>query len=189
MLGGALTGFDTGPGNALLDAWCQEHRAATYDHDGAWGATGHVDQSLLNAMLADPYFAAAPPKSTGREYFNLDWLRRFDACNGLPPADVQATLVELTAGCITGALDEWASGYTVLVVCGGGRLNAHLMARLDDLATAPVHPSEHFGLDGDSIEAAAFAWLAYRHLSGAAGNAPGVTGAAGERILGAVYPA
>ena len=189
VLGGTLTGFDTGPGNALLDAWCEIHCAETYDKDGAWSQTGTVSAALLNAMLADPYFTADPPKSTGREHFHLDWLRKLRGIEAADPADVQATLVELTAQCVTDALARWASGYTDLIVCGGGRLNPHLMARLDELSAAPVHPSEHFGLDGDSIEATAFAWLAYRHLTGAVGNAPSVTGAAGERVLGAVYPA
>ena len=189
ILGDDLTGFDTGPGNALLDAWCEKHQSIPYDSDGAWSRTGKVNEPLLKAMLADPYFAAAPPKSTGREYFHLTWLENFPEHQDREPADVQATLVELTARCITDALTRWAADCTDLVVCGGGRLNSHLMARLDDLADAPVRDSEHFGLDGDSIEATAFAWLAYRHMSGAAGNAPSVTGASGQRVLGAIYPA
>ncbi len=189
VLGGTLTGFDTGPGNALLDAWCHSHRGTPYDKDGAWSQTGTVGTALLNAMLSDPYFTAEPPKSTGREYFHLDWLRSLPNVEDADPVDVQATLVELTAQCVTDALARWAAGYTDVVVCGGGRLNSHLLARLSDLSAAPVHPSEHFGLDGDSIEATAFAWLAHRHLSGIPGNAPGVTGATGERVLGAIYPA
>ena len=189
VLGETLTGFDTGPGNALLDDWCERHLGTTYDKDGAWGQTGSIDIELLDAMLAAPYFAAAPPKSTGREYFNRAWLQQFDRVHALPPVDVQATLAELTARCIVDAANRWATDYSDLVICGGGRLNGHLMSRLASLSQAPVHPSERFGVDGDSIEAAAFAWLAYRHLTGQAGNAPGVTGAQGARILGCIYPA
>ena len=139
-------------------------------------------------MLSDPYFADTPPKSTGREYFHLDWLLQHDALTDAAPADVQATLAELTARGISDALDRWCGEYTELVICGGGRRNQYLMQRLSALCGVPAEPSERWGVDGDSIEAAAFAWLAHQTLQNQPGNAPSVTGAAGPRVLGAVYP-
>ena len=189
ILGTPTTGFDTGPGNALMDNWSIKHLAKPYDEDGAWGATGQIDQALLARCLADPYLTVAPPKSTGREYFNLDWLEKRLADDKLDPADVQATLCEFTALCTTDALQQWAPDTEALVVCGGGRLNGALMQRLQEHTQADVCASEAFDIDGDSIEAALFAWLAHRTLSGQTGNEPAVTGATDYRVLGAIYPA
>lgn len=189
LLGAVPSGFDTGPGNALLDSWCLQHRGQTYDADGAWAASGRIDTTLLNVCLSDPYFSQAPPKSTGREYFNLAWLSERLSVTNATPADVQATLCALTARCTADALSQWAPDTKTLVVCGGGRLNPHLMQVLQDHTAIQVQPSEALGVDGDSIEAALFGWLAHRCLTGAAGNEPAVTGAKGHRVLGVIYPA
>lgn len=179
-----LTGFDTGPGNGLLDLWADEHLGQPYDDDGQWASSGNVDPNLLKRFKADPYFALAPPKSTGREYFNRDWLTQMLETTAARPEDIQATLVELTAQCTVDAcppLDE-------IIVCGGGRLNSTLMARLAANTTAKVTTAEAQGFDGDAIEAAAFAWFAHRTINRLPGNAPTVTGARGERVLGGIYP-
>lgn len=183
----AIIGFDCGPGNALLDSWCQQHQQKPFDQDGTWAATGKVIESLLNSLMSDPYLERSPPKSTGREYYNLQWLEP-QLPNGADPADVQHTLLEFTARSIHKALFEWGNYCQRLVVCGGGRLNTQLLKRLTALADIQVITSEDQGYDGDAIEAAAFAWLAARRLNMATGNAGSVTGAAGDRILGGVYP-
>ncbi len=185
----SISGFDTGPGNALLDAWAEHHLGATYDKDGDWGRSGTVDQVLLARLLEDDYFRAAPPKSTGKELFNLTWLRDLDrALDKRRPADVQATLAELTATTVLHATQQWAHTTSTVIVCGGGRLNAHLMERLADLfSPIPVVPTEVLGYNGDWIEAAAFAWLAHRTLAGKTGSDRDVTGARASRVLGAIY--
>ncbi len=183
-------GFDSGPGNALLDAWIQHHKGLAYDRDGAWSASGTPDPALLHQLLADSYFERRPPKSTGKEYFNLGWLtaqleRRPDAPT---PADVQATLVELTAQTIVAAAHQSGSRDGRLILCGGGRLNRHLLERISALAQGhQVMTTEDLGIQGDWVEAAAFAWLAHRHLAGLPGNAAAVTGARGARVLGGLY--
>lgn len=196
LIGKDLTGFDTGPGNALIDQWCQQHQRRPYDRSGAWSAGGKVDNTLLQALQADPYFALQPPKSTGREYFNIDWLGKTASAHGLQldaAQDIQATLTELTATTVIESLKTWGGGIKTLVVCGGGRLNDDLMHRIRQAAArltpipSLIEPSEYWGVDGDAIEAAAFAWLAHRRLQHLPGNVPAVTGAAGERVLGAIY--
>lgn len=196
LIGKDLTGFDTGPGNALIDQWCQQHQRRPYDRSGAWSAGGKVDNTLLQALQADPYFALQPPKSTGREYFNIDWLGKTASAHGLQldaAQDIQATLTELTAATVIESLKAWGGGIKTLVVCGGGRLNDDLMHRIRQAAArltpipSLIEPSEYWGIDGDAIEAAAFAWLAHRRLQHLPGNVPAVTGAAGERVLGAIY--
>jgi anhydro-N-acetylmuramic acid kinase len=185
-----LTGYDTGPGNALLDAWIGRHRNQAFDVDGIWAASGNVNPDLLSALLADPYLADLPPKSTGKEHYNLPWLTaQYLPLEDLPPEDVQRTLVDFTAQSIVQAISRWEHAPVQILVCGGGRLNPLLMQRMGDLAGVQVKPVESVDVDGDSLEAAAFAWLAARTLSGLSGNAPAVTGAQGERILGAIYPA
>ena len=188
ILGEPVRGFDTGPGNGLLDAWCARHTGQPFDDGGAWAAKGNTDEVLLQHLLADPFFAMTPPKSTGREYFNLPWLEKLLHDEATTPQDVQTTLVDLTARCTTDALAAWGGDYSDLIVCGGGRLNDHLMQRLVHFATGTVQASEHFGVNGDAIEAGLFAWLAYRTLAGLPGNTAAVTGAAGARVLGAIYP-
>jgi len=187
-----LGGFDSGPGNALMDHWCRLHTDAPYDDGGRWAASGQVDGMLLVELLADAYFRKAPPKSTGRDLFNADWLAHALARAGgtRAPADVQATLLEFTAGSAIDALRHAAPGTRELLVCGGGALNAALMARLAALWPGLlVAATDTAGLPAMQVEAAAFAWLARQFCERKPGNHPGVTGAAGLRVLGALYPA
>jgi anhydro-N-acetylmuramic acid kinase len=184
----APIGFDTGPGNALLDLWIRRHRGADYDRNGAWAATGSVDATLLRRLLEEAYFAAPPPKSTGRELFNAAWLDTVLEAHGtVAAADVQATLTELTAASIAGALEQAAPGCARVIVCGGGAHNADLMARLQRRTSALVETSGSYGISPDWVEGAAFAWLARARLKGVAGNVPAVTGAHRPVILGGVY--
>lgn len=181
-------GFDTGPGNVLLNLWCRQHTGEALDRDGAWARQGRSLPELLEALLADPYFQTPPPKSTGREYFHRDWLDRFPGVDTARPEDVQATLVELTARSITDALADFAPDE--LRVCGGGARNGFLMERLAaHMGQTPVTDTNSSGIAPEWIEAAAFAWLAHARLAGIAGNAPAVTGAERPAVLGALYPA
>ena len=182
-----VSGFDTGPGNALLDSWIADQRLLDFDKDGLWAAQGTVHTGLLEQLLQDPYLARHPPKSTGREHYNLQWLQRHEL-GDISAVDVQATLLEFTAVSIVDAVAKWAGDCQRLLVCGGGRLNVTLMERLEDLVSYPLAPTDEYGVDGDAIEAAAFAWLARQTLLGQAGNEPAVTGANGPRVLGAIYP-
>ena len=189
---GSPTGFDCGPGNALLDLWCLRHRGQPFDDDGRWAASGRVDADLLAELCADPYFDRAPPKSTGRDLFNASWLDA--ALQRMPSAvaavDVQATLAEATVGAAAGALVRHAPRTTNLLVCGGGARNGHLMRRLAAWSPeAQVQDTATAGVPADQVEALAFAWLARARMEGRPGNLPAVTGARGPRVLGAVYPA
>ena len=187
---GVVRGFDTGPANALLDAWCERHTGQTYDHDGAFAASGKVDEPLLARLLDDPWFALPPPKSTGREQFHLAWLESRLAGTSLSPAEVQATLLELSAATIADALQATRPDTVRVLACGGGVRNRHLMARIAArLPDARVESTAAHGLDPDYVEAMGFAWLARETLAGRPGNLPSVTGAKGLRVLGAVYPA
>ena len=187
----SVTGFDTGPGNAMLDAWSQHCRQEPFDFNGDWANSGTVDEELLNRFLSDAYYLMPPPKSTGKERFNLQYVR--EALTSSPSkaaADVQATLLELTARTITDAIHKHAKQCQEIIVCGGGRLNSLLMARLTLLnPERTVQTSEELGIDGDAIEAAAFAYLAWLFLERRPGNVPSVTGAKGPRLLGSLYPA
>ncbi|WP_355605505.1 anhydro-N-acetylmuramic acid kinase [Xanthomonas cannabis] len=187
---GAVRGFDTGPANALLDSWCQQHRGTAFDANGLFAASGHVDSVLLQALLADPWFALAPPKSTGREQFHLAWVQEAIGGTALQAADVQATLLELTAATVAEALLRLQPQTRRVLVCGGGVRNPVLMARLAArLPGVVVESSARHGLDPDYLEAMGFAWLAAELLAGRPANLPSVTGAAGPRLLGAIYPA
>ena len=190
---GHLGGFDCGPGNMLMDLWIQKHRGCAFDADGSWAASGRVIPALLQRMLADPYFDRAPPKSTGRELFNADWLAAAVASvgpAGHAPEDVQATLAELTARSAGDALSRHLPGAGLLHVCGGGARNAYLLGRLAALLPRlTVQTTAAAGLPVDQVEAVAFAWLARAFVSRVPGNRPEVTGAAGARILGSLYPA
>lgn len=189
---GAVRGFDCGPGNALLDAWCLQHRSKAYDSDGTWAASGHADPALLDRLLADPFFALPPPKSTGRELFNLDWLQAaLQGMSSRPVAvDVQATLLELTASSAAQALLRHGPLSSEVLVCGGGAFNGFLMQRLQALlGTVPVSSTAVRGVPPDQVEALAFASLAEDFIERRAGNLPEVTGARGPRLLGALYPA
>ena len=184
----AVTGFDTGPGNVLLDTWCREHGRGDYDADGGWSAQASADPELLARLRDDPYFHRPPPKSTGREYFNTSWLA--DAgLDGYPPATVQATLAELTAGTITDGVRRAIPRTERLLVCGGGARNGDLMRRLDrNLPGVVVESTGAHGIAPDWVEAAGFAWLAHATLEGRPGNIPEVTGAQAPVPLGGIYP-
>jgi len=186
-----LIGFDCGPANVLLDGWCQTHTAQPFDRGGAWAAQGRVNATLLNQMLAEPYFSRLPPKSTGRDLFNVPWLlAQLVGHDGILAVDVQATLTELTAMSCAHSLRMAAPRCSVLSVCGGGAANHHLMDRLQAaLPGCAVQSSEAVGLPPQQVEAAAFAWLARQTILGKTGSVGSVTGAKGARILGAVYPA
>ncbi len=187
-----LGGFDTGPGNALMDHWCRLHTDAAYDDDGRWAASGQVDGLLLVELMADAYFRKPAPKSTGRDLFNAGWLAAALARAGgtRAPADVQATLLELTARTAIDALRAAAPDTRELLVCGGGAKNGALMARLAALwPDLTVASTDTAGLPAQQVEAAAFAWLARQFCERQPGNHPKVTGAAGRRVLGALYPA
>ena len=184
-----LTGFDTGPGNTLLDLWVHKHRGDSFDDNGDWAATGQLQDALLQHLLQQDYFQAQAPKSTGKELFNLAWLEReLQAFSGpeLRAEDVQATLSELTAATICNSVPDTV---VEMYVCGGGAANSNLMTRIKRrIPGVAVASTGQLGIDSQWVEAAAFAWLAHRCLEGLSGNLPGVTGAAGERILGGIYP-
>lgn len=185
---GSVLGCDTGPANGLLDAWCLRHRGEPFDRDGAFAASGRVDGQLLDALLADPYFALPAPKSTGREHFHLSWLAGHPRMAALSPADVQATLLELTARSVAAAIVGQAPQSVDVLTCGGGTHNGALMQRLRELlAPRAVCSTAEHGIDPDFLEATAFAWLARQRLLGLPGNLPAVTGARASRVLGAVY--
>ena len=188
---GSTIGFDCGPGNALMDHWCLQHTGRHYDEGGAWAASGQVIDQLLTLMRAEPYFALPPPKSTGRDLFNPPWLQaQLARCPVSRPADVQATLAELTAVACAADMLAHAPGAPELLVCGGGAFNAHLMQRLAArLPGIAVAPTDTRGLPADQVEACAFAWLARAFTRREPANLPSVTGACGPRVLGALYPA
>jgi anhydro-N-acetylmuramic acid kinase len=187
-----VTGFDCGPGNILLDAWCEEHTGHAFDSGGEWGARGQVDAFLLGTLLSDPYFSAQPPKSTGRDRFNRGWLDQALKLHHkqLLDVDVQATLCELTVQACAMHVVRYAPRSTELVVCGGGALNADLMHRLClALPNVQVVSSGLHGVAPTQVEAAAFAWLARAYALGFPGNLPECTGANGPRVLGGLYRA
>ena len=186
---GPVRGFDTGPANALLDAWCLRHTGQPFDAGGAFAAQGHVNTALLARLLGEPWFALPPPKSTGRDQFHLEWVEA--ALTGAEaPADIQATLLALTARSVADALAHTQPDTRRVIVCGGGVHNPVLLAALAEaMPEAVVESSAVHGLNPDFVEAMAFAWLAREHLAGRPGNLPTVTGAAGPRVLGALHPA
>ena len=187
---GDVRGFDTGPANGLLDAWCRRHLGEPFDRDGAFAGSGQILPKLLEALLADPYFALPPPKSTGREYFHLDWLAAHGQVTTLEAADVQATLLELTAQSVANAIAQHAPDADEVLVCGGGVHNPRLLRRLHELlAPRKLCSTAEYDVDPDFLEATAFAWLARQRLLKLPGNLPAVTGARGPRVLGAIYSA
>jgi len=186
---GAVQGFDTGPGNMLMDAWIQRHLGKSFDQDGAWARGGSCVKGLLRTLLDDAFFSRNPPKSTGRDLFNLPWLDKHISGKE-NPRDVQATLLELTASSIARAIQRWCTGVKEIYVCGGGAANPVLMSRLSaELPGLAVATTRELGIDPDWVEACAFAWLARQALLLQPGNLASVTGAAGPRVLGAIYPA
>lgn len=185
-----IHGFDTGPGNTLMDAWIKKQQRKNKDESGRWAASGEVDENLLKKMLKDSYFRKPPPKSTGREYFNLTWLDKIlkHNKNRIPTKHVQATLCEFTARTISDSVHEYAPDTDEVLACGGGVHNLSLMMRLQMLlGNIRVVSTEEFNIDPDYVEAIAFAWLAKRTLEHRGGNIPSVTGARHEVILGGVY--
>jgi anhydro-N-acetylmuramic acid kinase len=190
--GGAepVIGFDCGPGNVLIDGWAAEHLGQPFDRDGNWAAGGHSNAALLEALLQEPYLSLPPPKSTGRELFNRQWLSHRLAQRKLDPRDVQATLTRFTAVAIGRAIAQHAQNATDVLVCGGGAFNATLMRMLsEECAPRPVVSTQAFGVAPDHVEAFAFAWFAREHVHGRCASLPAVTGARGARVLGALYPA
>jgi anhydro-N-acetylmuramic acid kinase len=209
---GRVSGFDTGPGNALMDGWIARHQGQAYDADGAWAAGGRVDPGLLQRLLAEPYFARAAPKSTGRDLFHMAWLdAQLAQGAALAPQDVQATLTALTARSIADAIEGATDALDAVYVCGGGAYNGTLLSALAAALTDSrgksrgesrgnargslqgdklvVASTAALGVAPNQVEALAFAWLGYRFSQRKAGNLPAVTGAKGPRILGALYPA
>ncbi len=188
---GSVVGFDTGPGNVLMDAWIARQKGKNYDEDGAWAATGKVHQALLAVLLEEPYFSLPAPKSTGRDLFHTSWLdARLALFDALTPADVQATLTALTAQTITCAIRRYGPGADAVYVCGGGAYNGMLLQEmaLQLQGQATVESTAALGVAPNRVEALAFAWLAYRFTRREPGNLAAVTGAKGDRILGALYP-
>jgi anhydro-N-acetylmuramic acid kinase len=187
-----VTGYDTGPGNVLIDLWVARHLGKEYDAGGAWAASGTVDQRLLGVLMDEPYFRQPAPKSTGRDLFHAQWLdRKLAQCPGLAPADVQATLTRLTAVTIAQAIKAESAAVQAVYVCGGGAYNGTLLRELETAlgGKATVESTSVLGVAPNRVEALAFAWLGYRFTERQPGNLPAVTGAKGWRILGALYPA
>jgi anhydro-N-acetylmuramic acid kinase len=186
-----VLGFDCGPGNALMDAWCAQHTGQPYDAGGAWAASGTLIPALLASLLDEPYFSQPIPKSTGRDLFSMAWLGgKLAPFSAARPEDVQNTLAEFTASACIDSVKRYGKESTSLIVCGGGAFNTHLLARLQaGLPQVRVSTSDAHGLPPLEVEAAAFAWLARQLVLRKPGNLPSVTGAQGLRLLGAVYPA
>ena len=186
-----VLGFDCGPGNALMDAWCQQHTGQPFDAGGAWAASGRLVPALLASLLSEAYFFKAPPKSTGRDLFSLTWLaEKLAPFAAERPRDIQNTLTEFTASSCATGVNSYGKNSKELIVCGGGAFNVHLLQRLQTgLPGLRVSSSEQHGLPPLQVEAAAFAWLARRTVRREPGNLASVTGAAGPRVLGAIYPA
>lgn len=190
----AVIGFDTGPGNVLMDAWINEHQGSAYDAGGAWATSGTVHTGLLTALRDEAFFALPAPKSTGRDLFHRAWLAaKLAPFAALAAADVQATLTALTATTLADAIVEHAAGAAAVYICGGGAFNLHLLEQLQAALrergqNAKVNTTDVIGIAAGQVEALAFAWLAQRHVERQPGNLASVTGAHGPRILGALYP-
>lgn len=186
--GNEVTGFDTGPGNGLMDAWTQQELNRPFDDGGAWAHSGEVLPGLLSCMLQDAYFSLSPPKSTGFEYFNIDWLEHYAGGKSFSTADIQATLLALTVQSIGDAITRYAPGTREILLCGGG---VHNIALVDGLYRLPLSvkwsSTSDYGLDPDYVEAAAFAWLGRQTILGQPGNLPSVTGARQPEVLGGIY--
>ena len=185
-------GFDTGPGNILLDAWCEKHTQKPFDDKGRWAKTGKVHHYLLEQLLSHPYFKASPPKSTGRECFNLEWLnsviRKIN--ENIKPEDIQATLAELTAQTIADSIQHYQIHPTTINVCGGGAYNEYLMQRLASLCkNHTIKTTSSIGIDPEWMEACAFAWFAQQTLERKTINLNTITGATRQSVLGAIYAA
>jgi anhydro-N-acetylmuramic acid kinase len=194
-INGEVQGFDCGPGNMLLDTWIADQQGHAFDKDGNWALQGQVNQTLLTSMLADPFFSKAPPKSTGRDHFHLQWLQNQIGLENINAEDVQATLLHLTAIAALQAVVKYAPQTQKLIICGGGARNTAMMnvfiTHSTKLFASPLEivTSDTLGIDPQLVEGLAFAWLAWAHKEKRPANLPAVTGAKGPRILGACYPA
>ncbi|MEY4495053.1 MAG: Anhydro-N-acetylmuramic acid kinase [Pseudomonadota bacterium] len=192
---GEVKGFDCGPGNMLMDAWIADQQGHTFDENGTWASQGIANQSLLSKMMADPFFAKAPPKSTGRDDFHLEWLHKQIGSDNINAEDVQATLLQLTVDSSLNALERYAPKTQTLIICGGGARNISLLNLFKSRAeilfknSLEIVTSDALGIDPQLVEGLAFAWLAWAHKEKRPANLPAVTGAKGPRILGACYPA
>ena len=187
---GAITGFDTGPANTLMDKWTAQHHSEFFDRDAQWARTGNINDALLQAMLSENWLERPPPKSTGPELFNMHWLQQHLHDVHIEPEDVQRSLCEFSAVTIANAIHEHASDCRQLIVCGGGAYNPLLVERIQHhLSDIEVSKSDIVGIAPEWIEACMFAWLAYRTLNGLPGNIPAVTGARHEVVLGAIHHA
>jgi anhydro-N-acetylmuramic acid kinase len=187
---GNVTGYDTGPGNMLMDGWIHAQRSQHYDEGGQWAASGKVLPDLLATLMSEPYIAQPAPKSTGRDLFNTPWLtQHLQHFASVAPADVQATLTAFTSRALADAIRRDAPDAEAVYVCGGGALNAYLMRLLQEQLACPVSNTSALGVAPQHVEALAFAWLAERFCERLPGNLPSVTGARGPRVLGALYPA
>lgn len=187
--GQLVSGFDCGPGNVLMDAWVKQHRGADFDESGRWASEGKVNSRLLAEFLEEPFLGASPPKSTGRELFNVDWLRA-RAVDRYAPADVQATLLEFTSTTIVAAMNRFCSGFDEVYLCGGGVRNRALVSRIAQMTSPrPVRKTDDLGVPAGHVEAMAFAWLAVKCIRREALHLSSVTGASHPCILGAIYPA
>lgn len=186
---GDIIGFDSGPGNMLLDTWTKLNLDKDYDANGGWATTGAVHEGCLRSMLNEPYFALKPPKSTGRDLFNVGWLKHHIADINCPAADIARTLVRLSAQTIQQSIDEYCPALDEIYLCGGGAHNQLLVSELKALLPeVDIASTNALGVDSDWVEAVAFAWLAKQTLDNVTSNLPAVTGAVGPRILGAIYP-
>ena len=194
-INGEVQGFDCGPGNMLLDTWIADQQGHAFDKDGNWALQGQVNQALLTSMLADPFFSKAPPKSTGRDHFHLQWLQNQIGLENINAEDVQATLLHLTAIAALQAVVKYAPQTQKLIICGGGARNTAMMNVFTThstklfASTLEIVTSDTLGIDPQLVEGLAFAWLAWAHKEKRPANLPAVTGAKGPRILGACYPA
>lgn len=185
---GSCFGFDTGPGNLLVDAWCFKHTGNSFDDRGSWGAAGQIHAALLNQLMSHPFISQAAPKSTGREMFNLAWLEQQLKDYSLAAQDIQATLVGFTARSLAGAINALNEPADEVYICGGGVLNDQLMAQLQiELGSVALHSTQQLGLDPTWVEACAFGWLAHQRINNQPGNLPRVTGTSRETVLGALY--
>jgi anhydro-N-acetylmuramic acid kinase len=184
----STTGFDTGPGNLLMDSWISKHHNKPYDKNGEWAASGKIIPSLLHKLLSEPFFNLAPPKSTGRDLFNLNWLEKKISGNE-SPVDIQATLLAFTGDSISAAVKRFCIGAKEIYLCGGGSHNVALLAHLQhSLPYCKIQKTEALGIEADWMEAIAFAWLAQQTIHLKPGNLPAVTGASHPCVLGAIYP-
>lgn len=185
-----ISGFDTGPANMLMDAWIQKHHNQPYDKDGAWAASGKCQPALLELLLSEPWLSLRPPKSTGRDLFNLEWLeQKISQCNlKINPADVQATLLELSIQTISTAIKNYAANTKEIIICGGGSQNAVFVQQLQESLPLKITSSDYYGIPAQYMEALAFAWLAKANLDGASACLPSVTGAKHPSIAGCIYP-